>query len=264
MIRSLLVGDVVAKAGRKALLFHLEGLVDRERVDFVVVNVENVANGFGVTLKILEELECLPVDVWTTGNHVWDRKEALPLLDTHPWLLRPANYPVGNPGRGWCVAETAAGVPVGVVQLQGQALMPTINNPFWEANRVLEAMAREYPEVKLILVDLHAETTSEKQAMAWFLDGRVTAVLGTHTHVPTADERILPGGTALQTDVGMTGPYESVIGMQPERAVERFLYNTPRQLEPATRDVQLRGTIVDADPETGRAVAIRRVRLDGP
>jgi len=264
VIRTLLVGDVVARAGRRALLHHLESLVDRERVDFVVVNVENAANGFGVTLKVLEELERLPVDVWTTGNHVWDRKEVLPLLDTHPWLLRPSNYPEGNPGRGWCVAETAAGVPVAVVHLQGQALMPPVNNAFWEANRVLEALAVDHPEVRLILVDLHAETTSEKQAMAWYLDGRVTAVLGTHTHVPTADERILPRGTAFQTDVGMTGPYESVIGMQPERAVERFLYNTPRQLEPASRGVQLRGAIVDADPETGRALAIRRVRLDGP
>jgi hypothetical protein len=264
VIRTLLVGDVVAKAGRKSLLAHLESLVDRERVDFVVVNVENAANGFGVTLKVMEELDCLPVNVWTTGNHVWDRKEALPLLDTHPWLLRPSNYPDGNPGRGWCVAETAAGVPVAVLHLQGQALMPPVNNPFWEANRVLEALALDHPEVKVILVDLHAETTSEKQAMGWFLDGRVTAVLGTHTHVPTADERILPSGTAFLTDVGMTGPYDSVIGMQPERAMERFLYNTPRQLEPASRGAQLRGVIVDADPATGKALAIRRVRLDGP
>jgi len=264
VIRALLVGDVVAKPGRRALIVHLESLIDRERIDFVVVNVENAANGFGVTVKVLDELEHLPVNVWTTGNHVWDRKEALPLLDAHPWLVRPANYPDGNPGRGWCVGETAAGVPVAVLQLQGQALMPTINNPFWEADRALEAIAHDHPEVKVILVDLHAETTSEKQAMAWYLDGRVTAVLGTHTHVPTADERILPAGTAFQTDVGMTGPYESVIGMLAERAVERFLYNTPRQLEPASRDVQLRGAIVDADEVTGRALAIRRVRLDAP
>jgi metallophosphoesterase (TIGR00282 family) len=264
VIRLLLVGDVVAGAGRKALFAHLEGLVDRERIDFVVVNVENVAGGFGLTLKALEELESLPVDVWTTGNHVWDKKEAHALLDGHPWLIRPANYPDGNPGRGFCVAETAAGVPVAVIQLQGQALMAPVNNPFWEVDRVLKAITAARPEVRVVLVDMHAEATSEKQAMGWYLDGRVAAVLGTHTHCPTADERILPGGTALQTDVGMTGAYESVIGMRPDRVLERFLYNTPRTLEPATRGLQLRGAIVDADEASGRALAIRRVHLDGP
>ena len=264
MIRLLLVGDVVATAGRRALFNHLESLVDRERVDFVVVNVENAAGGFGVTLKVLEELDNLPVDVWTTGNHVWDKKEALGLLDSHPSLLRPANYPDGNPGRGVCVAETAAGVPVAVIHLQGQALMAPVNNPFWEADRVLKALAVSHPAVRVIVVDMHAEATSEKQAMGWFLDGRVSAVLGTHTHCPTADERILPGGTALQTDVGMTGPYESVIGMRPDRVVERFLYNTPRTLEPANSGLQLHGAIVDVDEASGRALAIRRVRADGP
>jgi hypothetical protein len=153
-------------------------------------------------------------------------------------------------------------VPVAVVNLQGQALMQPIDNPFRCADRVLEEIAASHPDVRVILVDMHAEATSEKQGMAWYLDGRVTAVLGTHTHVPTADERILPQGTALQTDVGMTGPYESVIGMRPEKVLERFLYNTPRPFEPAKRDVQLRGALVDADESTGRAVAISRVRVD--
>lgn len=254
----------MSSAGRRAVTANLETVVDRERVDFVVANVENVAGGFGITAKVLEELESLPISVWTTGNHVWDKKEGVPLLDAHPTLLRPANYPDGNPGRGWCVEETATGVPVAVINLQGQAMMPPINNAFHCADRVLEEISAEHPEVRVILVDIHAEATSEKQAMGWYLDGRVSAVLGTHTHVPTADERLLPGGTAFQTDVGMTGPYESVIGMRPEKVLERFLYNTPRPFQPAKRDIQLRGALVDVDESSGRALAIRRLRVDGP
>ncbi len=264
MIRVLFVGDIMGGPGRRAAAEHLEAVVDRERVDFVIANVENAAGGFGLTANVLEELERLPVDVWTSGNHVWDKKEGVPLLDAHPTLLRPANYPAGNPGRGWCVAETAGGVPVAVLNLQGQAFMGPIDNPFHVADRVLGEIAAGHPEVKVVVVDMHAEATSEKQAMGWHLDGRVTAVLGTHTHVPTSDERLLPGGTAFQTDVGMTGPYESIIGMRPERVLERFLYNTPRSFETAKRDLQLRGALVDADPATGRALAIRSVRCDGP
>lgn len=251
-------------AGRRALNASLENVVDRERVDFVVANVENVAGGFGITARVLEELDALPVQVWTTGNHVWDKKEGVPLLDAHPALLRPANYPDGNPGTGWCVEETASGIPVAVINLQGQAMMPPIDNAFRKADQVLEEIAAEHPMVRVILVDMHAEATSEKQAMGWYLDGRVTAVLGTHTHVPTADERILPEGTAFQTDVGMTGAYDSVIGMRTEKVLERFLYNTPRPFEPAKRGLQMRGALVDADETTGRALAIRRVRVDGP
>jgi metallophosphoesterase (TIGR00282 family) len=264
VIRILFVGDVMGGAGRRAASAHLETVVDRERVDFVIANIENAAGGFGLTAKVLEELERLPVDVWTSGNHIWDKKEGVPLLDAHPALLRPANYPAGNPGRGWCVAETAAGVPVAVVNLQGQAFMGPIDNPFWCADEVLDEINAAHPELKLIVVDMHAEATSEKQAMGWHLDGRVSAVLGTHTHVPTADERVLPQGTAFQTDVGMTGPYESIIGMRPAKVLERFLYNTPRPYEPAKRDLQLRGALVEADETTGRAAAIRRIRVDGP
>ncbi len=264
MIRVLFVGDIMGGPGRRALEAHLEGLVDRERIDFVIANAENIAGGFGLTAKVLEELDGLPVDVWTSGNHVWDKKEGVPLLDAHPSLLRPANYPDGNPGRGWCVEETAGGVPVAVINLQGQALMAPIDNPFRAADRVLEEIRQRHDGVRVVVVDIHAEATSEKQAMGWYLDGRVTAVLGTHTHVPTADERILPQGTAFQTDVGMTGPYESVIGMRPDKVIERFLLGTPRPFEPAKRDVQLRGAIVDADETTGRALAIRRLRVDGP
>lgn len=264
MIRVLFIGDIIGGAGRRAALAHVETLVDREKVDFVAANVENAAGGFGLTAKVLQELEKMPVNVWTSGNHVWDKKEGVPLLDAHPALLRPANYPKGNPGRGWCVDETPGGVAVAVVNLQGQAMMAPIDNPFRVADEVLEEIALAHPEVKIIIVDMHAEATSEKQAMGWYLDGRVTAVLGTHTHVPTADERILPDGTAFQTDVGMTGPYESIIGMRPAKILERFVYNTPRPFEPAKRGLQLRGAVVDADEETGRALAIRRVRMDGP
>jgi metallophosphoesterase (TIGR00282 family) len=264
VIRLLFVGDIMGSAGRRAVLTQLESVVDRERVDFVVANVENVAGGFGVTAKVLAELEVLPIQVWTTGNHVWDKKEGIPLLDAHPTLLRPANYPAGNPGRGWCVEETASGIPVAVINLQGQAMMPPIDNPFRRADEVLEEIRAAHPEVRVILVDMHAEATSEKQAIGWYLDGRVTAVLGTHTHVPTADERILPQGTALQTDVGMTGPYDSIIGMRPEKVLERFLYNTPRPFEPAKKNIQLRGAFVDADEQTGKALAVRRLRVDVP
>jgi metallophosphoesterase (TIGR00282 family) len=259
--RLLFVGDIMGSAGRKAVAGHLEELVDRERVDFVIANVENAAGGFGITSEVLAELEVYPVDVWTTGNHVWDKKEGVPLLDAHPALLRPANYPEGNPGRGWCIEETAAGVPVAVINLQGQAMMPPIDNAFRKADEVLEAIREARPELRLIVVDMHAEATSEKQAMGWYLDGRVTAVLGTHTHVPTADERILPQGTAFQTDVGMTGPYESIIGMKPAKVLERFLLNTPRPFEPAKRGIELRGALIDADEATGKATAIRRVTI---
>jgi metallophosphoesterase (TIGR00282 family) len=262
VVRLLFVGDIMGSAGRKALAGGLESLVDREQVDFVVANVENAAGGFGITAGVLEELERFPVDVWTTGNHVWDKKEGVPLLDAHPALLRPANYPDGNPGRGWCVEETASGVKIGVVNLQGQAMMQPIDNAFRKADVVLEEIEAAHPGVKIILVDMHAEATSEKQGMGWYLDGRVTAVLGTHTHVPTADERILPQGTAFQTDVGMTGPYESIIGMKPTKILERFLMNTPRPFEPAKRDLQLRGALIDADEATGKALAIKRVKIE--
>ena len=264
MIRLLFVGDVMGEPGRKAVRAHLETLVDSENVDFVIVNVENAAGGFGITASVLEQLEELPVDVFTTGNHVWDKKEGVPLLDAHPALLRPANYPEGNPGRGWCIEETASGVPVAVINLQGQALMQPIDNAFRAADRVLAEIQESRPGVRVIFVDMHAEATSEKQAMGWYLDGRVSAVIGTHTHVPTADERLLPQGTAYQTDAGMTGPYDSIIGMRPEKVLERFLLNTPRPFEPAKRNLQLRGALVDVDETTGRALAIRRVRLDGP
>jgi metallophosphoesterase (TIGR00282 family) len=255
----LFVGDVVGKVGRRLLSQRLRGLQAEVEADFTIVNVENAAGGFGLTGSVWEELNRLPVDVFTSGNHIWDKKETGALLDVEPRLLRPANYPAGNPGRGWCTAKSKRGIPVAVINLQGLTFMTPIESPFLAADRIL----RELSELaKVIIVDFHAEATSEKQAFAWYVDGRVSAVLGTHTHVPTADERILPRGTAAMTDVGMTGPYEGVIGFKPQVVLERFLLATPRALEPATRGGALAGAIVEIDEVTGRARSIRRLRVE--
>ena len=259
MVRILYIGDVVGKPGRIALKELLPGVVDRERVDFSVVNIENSAGGFGITVPILEELSELPIDLYTTGNHVWDKKDFVEALDDLDDVIRPANYPPGVPGRGWASRKTAGGTEVAVVQLMGQVFMPPCNNPFHEIDRLMDEI-----DASVIMVDIHCEATSEKQAMGRHLDGRVSAVFGTHTHVPTADERILPGGTAFQTDVGMTGPYDGIIGFRPDEILHRFLMNTPSRMEVAKRDVRMCGVLVDVDEATGRATGIRRVdqRLD--
>ena len=253
MARFLFVGDVVGKPGRRALSSLLPELIDRHRVDAVIVNVENAAGGRGVTPAVLKQLEVLPIDCMTTGNHAWSKREGVPLFDRMPFLLRPANYPQGNPGVGVFVGELPVGTRYAVVNLEGQAFMKPLPSPFAAADSILAGLD---PAIKLVLVDFHAEATSEKQAMAYHLDGRVSAVLGTHTHVPTADARILPQGTALITDVGMTGPYDSVIGVRADRALKRFLLNTPSGFEVATRDVRLAAVLVDADETTGRATKI--------
>jgi len=255
-LKLLFVGDVIGKPGRRVLRNLLPRLVDHHRADYVVVNVENSAGGFGVTPEVLREIADLSIDVYTTGNHVWDKKEGVEILDRTPNLLRPANYPEGNVGKGLYVGETAAGIPVAVINLEGMVFMNNLESPFRTADRLLKGLD---PKVKVILVDFHAEATSEKQAMAFYLDGRVSAVLGTHTHVPTADERILPNGTALQTDVGMTGPYESVIGMRVDKVLKRFLLQTPSSFEVAKRDVRLAGTVLDIDETTGKARGIERL-----
>lgn len=255
-MKLLFVGDVIGKPGRRALRNLLPRLVDHHRADYVVVNVENSAGGFGVTPDVLREIQDLPIDVYTTGNHVWDKKEAMDMLDRMPNLLRPANYPDGNPGKGLHVGETPAGIPVAVMNLEGLVFMHNLDSPFHTADRLLKGLD---PKVKVIFVDFHAEATSEKQAMGFYLDGRVSAVLGTHTHVPTADERVLPKGTALQTDTGMTGPYESVIGMRADKVLKRFLLQTPSSFEVAKRDVRLAGAVIDIDETTGKARGIERV-----
>lgn len=255
-MKLLFVGDVFGKPGRRALQNLLPRLVDQHRADFVVVNVENSAGGFGVTPDILSELEPLGIHCYTSGNHIWDKKEGLELLDRLPNLLRPANYPEGNVGKGLYVGETAAGIPVAVLNLEGRVFMSSLDCPFRAADRLLKSLD---PKVKVVLVDFHAEATSEKQALGFFLDGRVSVVLGTHTHVPTADERILPQGTAFQTDAGMTGPYESIIGVRVDKIVKRFLQQTPTSFEVAKRDVRLAGAVIDVDETTGKARSIERL-----
>jgi metallophosphoesterase (TIGR00282 family) len=254
----LFIGDVVGSPGRRALENGLLTLIDRRRVDFTIVNIENAAGGFGLTVELFHELSKLPIDVFSSGNHIWDKKEIYDLLNSSDRLLRPANYPPGNPGRGATVQTTAAGIPVAVLNLQGQVFMPAqCDSPF----RVADEELARLTEAKVIVVDMHAEATSEKVAIGWYLDGRVSAVLGTHTHVATADEIVRPGGTAYQTDVGMTGAYEGVIGFARERIIEKFLSQTPRSFETAKRDIRLSGALVEVDPDTGRALAIERIQV---
>lgn len=257
-MRVLFVGDVIGRPGRRAVREMLPGLVDRHAVDFTIVNVENAAGGFGITEKVLDGLAELPVDCFTSGNHIWDKKEGLALLDERADLLRPANYPDGNPGRGVFVGETAAGIPLAVLNLEGQVFMKPLASPFEVGDRLLEELPEE---VKVVIVDFHAEATSEKQALGFYLDGRVSAVLGTHTHVPTADERVLAGGTALVTDVGMTGAYEGIIGFRADKVLERFLLQTGASLQVAKRDVRLAAALLDVDETTGQTRSVERMLL---
>jgi metallophosphoesterase (TIGR00282 family) len=259
-MRVLFIGDIVGSAGRKIVADHVADLAATQRIDVVIANCENSAAGFGVTPRLAEELLGLGIDVLTSGNHIWDKKEVLEYIGRQPRLLRPGNYPAAAPGSGLFVGRTAAGVAYGVLNLQGRTHMPNIDCPFRRADALVAEMP---PEVKVRIIDFHAEVTSEKVAFGWYIDGRVTAVLGTHTHIPTADERVLPGGTAYQTDVGMTGSYDSVIGVEKTAAIDRFLTGIPRRLEPASGDVRLAATIVEADEETGRATCIRRLLLGG-
>lgn len=256
-MKILFVGDVIGKPGRRLLADLLPRIVDRRRIDYVIVNIENSAGGFGVTREVLTELEALPIDCFSSGNHIWDRKEVIPLL-ANPKLLRPENYPEGNPGSGLYIGESAAGVKVATLNLEGQVFMKGIRSPFLVADQVLAALPSD---VKIVIVDFHAEATSEKQALGYHLAGRASAVFGTHTHVPTADDRILPGGTAFITDVGMTGPYDGVIGFRHDKVLQRFLTQVPTSFEVAKNDVRLAGAIVEVDPDTGRATALERLLI---
>ncbi len=260
-VRLLFVGDVVGKPGRRALLRFFPRLRFERAHDYVVVNVENAAGGFGVTPALLDELDALEIDCYTSGNHIWDKKEGLPLLDADPRLLRPANYPRGNPGTGLHLGETAAGVRVATLNLEGQVFMKYLQSPFDAADRLLAELP---PEVKVVLVDFHAEATSEKQAIGFHLDGRASAVFGTHTHVPTGDERILPAGTAFITDVGMTGGYEGIIGFKAPKVLKRFELQRNVPLEVAKRDLRLAAAVVEVDVGSGRAVAVERLLLPMP
>ncbi len=256
-MKILFIGDIVGAPGRRAVEELLDRVVDRHAIDLVVANCENAAGGIGVTPQIADQLFALRIDVLTSGNHIWKHKEILPYLDGTDRLLRPANYPPETPGVGVIVVETAAGEPAAIINLEGRVFMNALECPFRTADRVLAALP---PEVKIILVDMHAEATSEKLALGWHLSGRVSAVVGTHTHVQTADERVLPGGTGYITDVGMTGPIDSVIGMKKEIILERFLTMRPQSFKVASGNIQLQGVVVDIDSQ-GRCRELVRVQL---
>jgi hypothetical protein len=258
MLRVLLTGDTVARAGRRVLEERLLDLRAEREIDFVVANIENAAAGFSITPRIAEDLLAAGVDVMTSGNHIFDKKEILDYIEKQPRLLRPANYPPGVPGKGRWVGKIR-GVPLAVINLQGRVFMPPSDDPFRSIDAQLHALE---PSVKVILVDVHAEATSEKMAMGRYLDGRVSAVVGTHTHVQTADEQILPEGTAYITDLGMTGPHDGVIGTQTQIVIERFLKGLAPKFEPCEGEIKLNGLIVDVDETTGRALHIERLSLN--
>jgi len=262
-MRILFIGDIFGRPGRTIVKDRLPALVKEHGIDLVIANGENAAAGFGITPPLAEELFEMGIDVLTTGNHIWDKREIVDYFeaaDGNPHsparrLLRPANYPPGMPG--WGVYEGRKGqVPYAVLNLQGRVFMGSNDDPFRVADQLLKEV-----RAKVVLVDIHAEATSEKMSMGWYLDGRVTLVVGTHTHVPTADERVLPGGTAYITDAGMTGPYDSVIGVKKELIVAKFLNNMPTRFEAATGDVRLSAVVVDCDGTTGRAREIKRVMV---
>src|SRR5947209_11333305 len=255
-MRLLFIGDIVGKPGRDLLRQGLPGLVECHQIDFVIANAENSAGGFGITREIGEQILDLGVDVMTSGNHIWDKKEALDYIGAEPRLLRPANYPSAAPGNGRYLARTRDGVPVGVINIMGRVFMPSLDDPFSGVLREIEALR---PRARVIFVDFHAEATSEKIAMGWHLDGKVAALVGTHTHVQTADERILPKGTAYLTDVGMTGPHDSVIGVETEVALGRFLNAMPARFETATGNPRLNAVLVESDEKTGLATRIERL-----
>ena len=262
-MRILFIGDIFGRPGRTIVRDKLKDLVREHRIDLVLANGENAAAGFGITPALAEDFFDLGIDVLTTGNHVWDKRELLDYYasangDVHSparRILRPANYAPDLPG--WGVYEGRKNdVPYAVINLQGRVFMASNDDPFRKADEILKQL-----KSKIVVVDVHAEATSEKVALGWYLDGRVTAVLGTHTHIPTADERVLPGGTAYITDVGMTGPYEGVIGVKKEMIIDRFLHNLPARFEPATGDPRLCAVVIESEDATGKAKFIQRLML---
>ena len=258
VMRILFIGDIFGQPGRHIVKDALPNLRAEFQPELVLANAENVAGGFGITPPLVEELLDQGIAVLTSGNHIWDKKEIYSYLRDHHdgRLLRPANYPADALGQGLFVGKTAAGIGYAVLNLQGRVFMPAIDCPFRKADALLSSLPAE---VKIRIVDMHAEATSEKQAMGWYLDGRVTAVLGTHTHIPTADETVLPQGTAYLTDVGMTGPYESIIGMERKTVIQKFLDQLPARFDVAKGDVRLSAALLEADPQSGRALSLLRV-----
>ena len=254
----LFIGDIFASSGRGIVADNLNRIISEHKISLAIANGENSAGGFGITPLIAEELLSLGLDVITGGNHSFDKREIFDYLNNHPRLLRPANYPDGLPGAGLYVGTARNGVPYAVLNLQGRAQMVNIDCPFKKAD---ETLAKLDPSIKIRFVDFHAELTSEKMAMGWHLDGRATAMIGTHTHVPTADARVLPKGLAYQTDAGMSGPYDSVIGVEKESIIRRFITGLPNRMEAAKHGVELHGVIIHADQETGKATGIERLHI---
>jgi metallophosphoesterase (TIGR00282 family) len=257
-MRILFLGDVVGKPGRRAVERLVPRLIDCEHLSLVIANCENVTDGAGVDPEDVESLLSSGVDILTSGNHIWRRKQIIEFIEADCRLLRPLNFPAGTPGAGWTVHETASGVPVVVVNLIGRVFMDSVDCPFQAIDRILPELSAR---ARVTVVDMHCEATSEKGAMGWFLRGRVTAVVGSHTHVQTADERILPGGTAFITDAGMCGPTESVIGVDKDAAIRRFITHMPAKLEVARGPAVVQGVVIDVDESTGRALDIKRIQM---
>ncbi len=255
--RILFFGDIVGKPGRRALKYSLPRLVDQFSADLVIVNGENAAGGFGITAETARELFEAGADIITTGNHVWDKREIFEYIEKTPRLIRPDNFPKGVPGEGTVTISTRDGTMVSVVNLIGRVFMGLADDPFARGKEAAAELAGKSP---MIIVDFHGEETREKQALACFLDGSVSAVIGTHTHIQTADERILPGGTAFVTDAGMTGPTDSVIGVKKERAISRFLTSMPERFETAKKDVEAQGVFIAVDKKTGKSREIQRFK----
>jgi len=257
-VKLLFIGDIIGKPGREALSRELHRIVDRHYVDLVIANGENAAGGFGLTQETAQDLFKCGVHVLTSGNHIWDKKDALEYIKREERIVRPANYPEGTPGRGTTIASTPGGVKVGILNLEGRVFMNNLECPFRCADREI---AKLKEEATIVFVDFHAEATSEKVALGWYLDGRVSAVIGTHTHVQTADERILTSGTAYLTDAGMTGSFDSVIGVRKEDAIEKFVTQRPAKFEVAKKDIRVNGVVVEVDEKTGLALKIERINL---
>ncbi|MDP2940581.1 MAG: TIGR00282 family metallophosphoesterase [Candidatus Omnitrophota bacterium] len=257
-MKILFLGDIVGNPGREAIFKLLPGIKSEYKIDLTIANCENAAGGAGITPSVAEELFKLGCNVLTAGDHIWDRREIIEILDKEKFILRPLNFPVGTPGNGWCIYELPLGTKIAVVSLLGRVFMkPLIECPFRAISNILPQLEKITP---IIIIDIHAEATSEKIAMAYFLEGRVSAVVGSHTHVQTADERILPQGSAFITDLGMCGPMDSVIGQKKEKIIERFLTGMPTRFEVAASDIQLQGVVLDIDEKTGKANSIERIQ----
>lgn len=254
-MRILFIGDIVGKPGREVVKNILPRVITEENIQFVIANCENAAGGFGLTPKISREVFSIGVNVITMGNHVWARKEISEIIEEEN-ILRPANFPSEVPGKGWAIIQASNGTKVGIINLMGRVYMSTLECPFRTADAIIEEISKQ---TKIIVVDMHAEITSEKVAMGWYLDGKVSAVIGTHTHVPTADERVLPQGTAYITDIGMTGPLDSVIGIKKEIILKKYLTQMPMRFEVANDDLVFAGAVMEIEEKTGKAKSIKRI-----